>query len=59
MIYVTGDIHGGIDIQKLSNKNLKKYNITIGKGDFVIILGDFGLLFWIKIYRKIANIVIG
>lgn len=44
MFYITGDTHGEIDIQKLSNKNLKK-DICPGKGDYVIILGDFGLPF--------------
>lgn len=40
MIYVTGDIHGHIDISKLKSKYLK------GEvGDYVIITGDFGLLF--------------
>lgn len=45
MIYVTGDIHGGVDINKLSNKNLKKSDITLTNKDYVIILGDFGLPF--------------
>lgn len=45
-VYVTGDIHGGIDIQKLSNKSLRKKNITLSEKDYVIILGDFGLPFF-------------
>lgn len=47
-IYVTGDIHGGIDIQKLSKKNLKKKDIELTDKDYVIILGDFGLPFFDK-----------
>lgn len=45
MIYLTGDIHGGIDIRKLSVENLRKRGITLHKEDYVIILGDFGLPF--------------
>lgn len=43
MIYVTGDLHGEIDISKLNTKNFpQQKNLT--KDDYVIILGDFGLL---------------
>lgn len=45
-VYVTGDIHGGIDIQKLSSRNLKAKDITLTERDCVIILGDFGLPFF-------------
>ena len=41
MIYVTGDIHGSIDIRKL-DKNKVTEKIT--KDDYVIICGDFGLV---------------
>ena len=45
MIYVTGDIHGEIDIHKLSNKNWNEAkNLT--KDDYLIIMGDFGLPFF-------------
>lgn len=43
-VYVTGDIHGGQDIQ-FSNRHLKSKHITIKKDDYLIILGDFGLPF--------------
>ena len=45
MIYLTGDAHGSIDINKLSNRNLKKQCVNITKNDYLIILGDFGLPF--------------
>ena len=44
-IWVTGDIHGGIDMHKLSRKELKRRGITLTEGDFLIILGDFGFPF--------------
>lgn len=44
MIYFTGDIHGEIDIGKLSYKNWEESrNLT--KNDYLIIMGDFGLPF--------------
>lgn len=43
MIYLIGDTHGHIELNKLSNKNFPEgKNLT--KNDYVIILGDFGLL---------------
>lgn len=43
MIYVTGDIHGDIDISKLNSRNFpQQKNLT--KDDYVIICGDFGLV---------------
>lgn len=46
MIYITGDIHGDIDIHKLSNKALRKASeeSNITEGDYLIICGDFGLV---------------
>ena len=46
MIYVTGDIHGGMDIRKLGTGSFpdQKY---MTKRDYVIICGDFGLV-WDK-----------
>ena len=35
MIYVTGDTHRGIDIEKINRVQLKE-------GDYLIIAGDFG-----------------
>ena len=44
MIYFTGDIHGEIDIEKLSYKNWSESrNLT--SDDYLIIMGDFGLPF--------------
>ena len=44
MIYITGDLHGGIDISKLNMKNfLQQKQLT--KKDYVLICGDFGLVF--------------
>lgn len=55
MLLFTGDIHGGIDIHKLRNKNVPHYNF-LSRNDFVIICGDFGLIwngsaeekYWLK-----------
>lgn len=55
MIYVTGDMHGSIDILKLIDNNFPEgRNLT--KDDYVIICGDFGLVwnnsakerYWLK-----------
>lgn len=45
-IWVTGDLHGSIDIKKLGNKNLKeKYTFEGSQNEnFMIICGDFGLI---------------
>lgn len=42
-IYLTGDLHGQIDIEKLSNKNWKKQK-DLTQDDYLIICGDFGLV---------------
>lgn len=42
-IYVTGDIHGGIDIAKLGDSRLD--DIGLSKEDYLIICGDFGCQF--------------
>ncbi|MBR2811747.1 MAG: metallophosphoesterase [Solobacterium sp.] len=42
MIYVTGDIHGYIDIRKLLENDVTN---KITKDDYVIICGDFGLVY--------------
>lgn len=44
MIYLTGDTHGDIDIGRLSTKNLLKAGIEPQEGDYLIICGDFGLV---------------
>ena len=38
MIYVTGDIHGEVDISKLNTQNFSQAK----EGDYLIICGDFG-----------------
>lgn len=43
MIYVTGDIHANLDIGKLSTKRFPQQK-QLGKNDYLIILGDFGLV---------------
>ena len=42
MIFLTGDTHGTIDIRKLCASNFDRKGLT--KNDYVIILGDFGLI---------------
>lgn len=44
MIYITGDTHGGIDVNKLTSKALKKANLNLTEEDYVIICGDFGFI---------------
>lgn len=44
MIYITGDIHGGLDIEKLSNKHFPAGK-QLTRRDYVVICGDFGLPF--------------
>lgn len=41
MIYITGDTHIPVDIQKLSTKRFSEQR-TLTKEDFLIICGDFG-----------------
>jgi predicted phosphodiesterase len=43
MIYITGDTHGSLDIDKLNTKNFPQQK-TMTKADYVIIAGDFGLI---------------
>jgi DNA repair exonuclease SbcCD nuclease subunit len=42
-LYVTGDLHGYIDIGKLNSKRFP-INRDLSKDDYVIIAGDFGLV---------------
>ena len=42
-IFITGDTHGHHDIRKLNNKHFPQQN-TLTKEDFVIVTGDFGLV---------------
>lgn len=60
MIYLTGDTHGSIDIDKLTTKNFDSSGMT--KNDYVIILGDFGFIwkneiddtekYWMKFFQN-------
>ena len=43
MIYVIGDLHGELEIGKLSRKNFPEGVVAVD--DFVVVCGDFGL-FW-------------
>ena len=43
MIYVTGDIHGGFDIHKLSSRRFPAQK-SLTKSDYIVICGDFGLV---------------
>ena len=43
MIYLTGDTHIPIDIDKLSSKSFPEQK-QLTRDDFIIVLGDFGLL---------------
>lgn len=43
MIYVTGDVHGGIDIRKLSTDGFPDGR-RLTKDDYVVVCGDFGLV---------------
>jgi hypothetical protein len=42
-VYITGDTHGDIDIHKLAKQNWPEGE-TLTKDDFLIIAGDFGLV---------------
>ncbi len=44
-IYVTGDLHGEVDIKKLNNKNFP-IGKELTKDDYLILCGDFGLRFF-------------
>ena len=59
MIYLTGDTHIPLDVSKLNAKNFpEQKNLTCQ--DYVIVLGDFGLLwhknktykYWLDILSK-------
>ncbi len=43
MIYVTGDIHGELGVTRLNSVNFPQGQ-SLSKDDFVLILGDFGLV---------------
>jgi len=56
MVLLTGDVHGHIDISKFSHDRFPIGHSYMDKNDYVIILGDFGLLwdnskeqkYWLK-----------
>lgn len=43
MIYITGDTHGSLSIAKLNDRNFPQQQY-LSKNDYVIICGDFGLV---------------
>jgi len=43
MLFCTGDLHGHIDIKKLNSKNWVQGS-TLTKDDYLIVAGDFGLV---------------
>ena len=43
MIYLTGDIHGSIDISKLNTRQFTEQEY-LTKNDYLIVCGDFGLV---------------
>ena len=43
MIYLTGDIHGN-PLERLSDAHLDLYNVNLTASDYLIILGDFGIV---------------
>ncbi len=45
MIWITGDIHGEIDVSKLNSRNWPEGK-SLTKDDYLIVLGDFGFL-WV------------
>lgn len=52
-IFITGDIHGSVDIHKLNSKNFPE-GLELTRDDYVIICGDFGLV-WGGKYQKEFN----
>lgn len=44
MIYLTGDLHGPVDLPKL-DLFWEKHGDSLTRDDYVIILGDFGMIF--------------
>ena len=44
MLYITGDIHGILSIDRLDGSNFPEGEL-LSKSDYVLITGDFGLLF--------------
>ena len=51
MVFVTGDIHGSIDINKLGSKAFPEGK-ALSKSDYVICTGDFGLVWDVNYSRK-------
>lgn len=59
MIYITGDTHGGQDIEKLNGKRFREQKLMT-KSDYLIVAGDFGFIwqndntqrYWLKWFEK-------
>ena len=43
-IYITGDLHGENNIHKITAKGLRDKNLDLTEKDYLIICGDFGLV---------------
>ena len=43
MIYITGDLHGELEVNKFSSKKFIDGKF-LTKNDYIIICGDFGLI---------------
>lgn len=60
MIYITGDVHGSVSINKRLNRKNFPQQKELTKNDYVIIVGDFGLVwdgsnedkYWLKWLNK-------
>ena len=43
-VFLTGDVHGSHDIKKITADGLRSRNISLDEGDYLIILGDWGVV---------------
>ena len=50
-VFITGDLHGHIDIRKLTEYNFPEGQ-TLTKNDYVIVCGDFGIGFDKNLYTR-------
>lgn len=57
-IYITGDVHGTVDIQKISNFEniIQQSENPLTKEDYLIVLGDFGA-FWHDDIEKDRHVI--
>ncbi|GHV82511.1 hypothetical protein AGMMS49991_10690 [Spirochaetia bacterium] len=60
MIYITGDTHGGIDMEKLNKENFPEQH-RLTKQDYLIVAGDFGFIWqdnkeqrqWLELFKEL------